>query len=91
MRMGHVDRGEFRRTDSLSLMWPCSARSGVVLLKKGGSTIQNLQFGVITLDQMREKVLAKWQDIEATAGRNQARAWLDVSITYHFMKGSGWT
>ena len=49
--------------------------------------IQKLHFGEKTLDQMREKALAKWQDIEATAGRNQVRAWLDVSITYHFLKG----
>lgn len=72
-------------------MWQYSARSGVILLNKEGSTIQKLHFGEKTLDQMREKALAKWQDIEATAGRNQVRAWLDVGITYHFLKGSGWT
>ncbi|KAH7055048.1 hypothetical protein BKA57DRAFT_434661 [Linnemannia elongata] len=54
------------------------ALSGVILLNKEGSTIQKIHFGEKTLDQMREKALAKWQDIEATAGRNQARAWLDA-------------
>ncbi|KAF9536490.1 hypothetical protein EC957_010659, partial [Mortierella hygrophila] len=43
------------------------ARSGVILLDKEGSTIQKLHFGEKTIDQMREKALAKWQDIEATA------------------------
>ncbi|KAG9062221.1 hypothetical protein KI688_006553 [Linnemannia hyalina] len=62
----------------MSLIWPYSARSGVILLNKEGSTIQKLHFGEKTLDQMRDKALAKWQDIEATAGRNQVRAWLDT-------------
>lgn len=70
----------------MSLMWTCSARSGIILLNKEGSTIQKLHFGERTLLQMREKALAKWQDIEVTAGRNQVRAWLDVSITHHFSK-----
>ncbi|KAF9946561.1 hypothetical protein BGZ72_000230 [Mortierella alpina] len=47
------------------------ARSGVILLNKEGSAIQKLHFGETTLDQMREKALAKWQDVEATTGRNQ--------------------
>ncbi|KAF8926406.1 hypothetical protein BGZ47_002714, partial [Haplosporangium gracile] len=54
-----------------------SARSGVILLNKEGLVIQKFHFGEKTLDQMREKALAKWQDIEAMAGRNQVRAWLD--------------
>ncbi|KAF9272526.1 hypothetical protein BGZ68_002331 [Mortierella alpina] len=54
------------------------ARSGVILLNKEGSIIQKLHFGETTLDQMREKALAKWRDVEATAGRNQVRAWLDT-------------
>ncbi|KAF9323223.1 hypothetical protein BGZ91_003763, partial [Linnemannia elongata] len=54
------------------------ARPGVILLNKEGSMIQRLHFGEKTLDQMREKALAKWQDIEATTGRNQVRAWLDT-------------
>ncbi|KAF8942098.1 hypothetical protein BGZ47_006820 [Haplosporangium gracile] len=54
------------------------ALSGVILLNKEGSMIQKLHFGEKTLDQLREKALAKWQDIEATTGRNQVRAWLDT-------------
>ncbi|KAF9307967.1 hypothetical protein BG003_011802, partial [Podila horticola] len=47
------------------------ARSGVILLTKEGTKIQKLHFGEKTLVQMREKALAKWQDTEAMAGRNQ--------------------
>lgn len=64
----------------MSLIWPCSARSGVILLDREGTEIQKLHFGEKALVQMREKALAKWQDTEAMAGRNQVRAWLDVSI-----------
>ncbi|KAG0345522.1 hypothetical protein BG005_001272 [Podila minutissima] len=53
------------------------ARSGVILLGKEGTELQSLHFGEKTLVQMREKALAKWLDTEATAGRNQVRAWLD--------------
>ncbi|KAH7028522.1 hypothetical protein BKA57DRAFT_252627 [Linnemannia elongata] len=55
----------------------CSARSGIILLNKEGTKIQKLHFGKEILVQMREKALTKWQDTEATAGRNQVRAWLD--------------
>ncbi|KAG0009659.1 hypothetical protein BGZ81_003260, partial [Podila clonocystis] len=54
------------------------ALSGVILLSKEGTKIQKLHFGEETLVQMREKALAKWQDTEATAGRNQVRAWMDT-------------
>lgn len=53
------------------------ARSGVILLGRDGTEIQKLHFGEKTFVQMREKALAKWQDTEAMAGRNQLRAWLD--------------
>ncbi|KAI8594462.1 hypothetical protein EDD21DRAFT_427790 [Dissophora ornata] len=61
----------------MSLIWPGSARSGVILLDREGTEIQKLHFGEKTLVQMREKALAKWQDTEAMACRNQMRAWLD--------------
>ncbi|KAF9949714.1 hypothetical protein BGZ72_008563 [Mortierella alpina] len=57
------------------------ARSGVILLTKEGTKIQKLHFGEKTLVQMREKALAKWQDTEATAARNQVRAWMDHDST----------
>ncbi|KAG0274861.1 hypothetical protein BGZ96_004061 [Linnemannia gamsii] len=53
------------------------ARSGIILLNKEGTKIQKLYFGKKILIQMREKALTMWQDTEATAGRNQVRAWLD--------------
>ncbi|KAI8345726.1 hypothetical protein B0O80DRAFT_471902 [Mortierella sp. GBAus27b] len=53
------------------------ARSGVILLEKEETELQKRCFGKETLSQIREKVLAKWLDIDATACRNQVRAWLD--------------
>ncbi|KAF9578551.1 hypothetical protein BGW38_005590 [Lunasporangiospora selenospora] len=54
------------------------ARSGIILLTKEGTKIQKLHFGEKTLVQMREKALAKWQDTETTAVRNQVRSWMDT-------------
>ncbi|KAF9137090.1 hypothetical protein BGX30_010578 [Mortierella sp. GBA39] len=47
------------------------ALSGVILLNKEGTKMQKFHFGEKTLVEMREKALTKWQDTEATAGRNQ--------------------
>ncbi|KAG0331272.1 hypothetical protein BG004_001742, partial [Podila humilis] len=54
------------------------ARSGVILLRKESTDMQKLYFSEETFVHMREKSLAKWQDTDATAGRNQVRAWMDI-------------
>ncbi|KAK3815394.1 MAG: hypothetical protein J3Q66DRAFT_208895 [Benniella sp.] len=53
------------------------ARSGIILLEKEETELQRRCFGKETLAQIREKALAKWLDIDATACRSQVRAWLD--------------
>ncbi|KAF9343468.1 hypothetical protein BGX34_006714, partial [Mortierella sp. NVP85] len=53
------------------------ARSGVILLETEATELQKRCFGKETISQIREKALAKWLDIDATACRNQVRAWLD--------------